>query len=366
MKKIFALGLTALLTVGVTACGTSENTTSTDTNSPVNVSDNSQVEEKVETLKFGVVPGTIRTALVLLADELGFYEEEGVNVEFTEVADAPSALTAISTGKSEIDIWGTGIVPNLNFIANGSDLVIFEGTAAEGGAIIATPENVDIYKDFTNYEGITIATVRADSAWVVSRNYLKEQGIDVDSIKVLEVDSQVNVAEAVKKGEASLGFLPTEFASKYHEIGIVVVYEVGELDPLYVCCRQVTSRQVYEEKADALEKFTIANLRAYDFYYKEENRAGIVKYLAEYSGQTEEYVDNYLFVNRTVLTLDPNKNGVIEYYDALVDSGYYDAEVDLTKHIDTTVYKNALDAIAKREPDNETFKELQEVYRNNN
>ena len=106
--------------------------------------------------------------------------------------------------KDEIDVWGTGIVPDLNFIANGSDLVIFEGTAAEGGAIIAKPENVEKYKDLSKYENITIATVRADTAWVVSRGYLKKQGVNVDSINVMEVDSQVNVAEAVNKGEARL------------------------------------------------------------------------------------------------------------------------------------------------------------------
>ena len=164
--------------------------------------------KEAQTIKFGVMPGTIRTAVVLLADHLGYYKEEGVNVEIREVANATAALTSISLAKGELDIWGTGIVPDLNFIANGSDLVIFEGTAAEGGAIVAKPENVAKFKDITpaNYNGIKIATVRADTAWVVSRAHLEKVGVDVNSIQVIEVDSQVNVAEAVNKGEAVLGF----------------------------------------------------------------------------------------------------------------------------------------------------------------
>lgn len=312
-----------------------------------------------QTIKFGVMPGTIRTAIVLLADHLGYYEEEGVNVEIKEVANATAALTSISLAKNELDVWGTGIVPDLNFIANGSDLVIFEGTAAEGGAIIAKPENVAKFKTIntSNYNGIKIATVRADTAWVVSRAYLEKQGIDVDSIEVMEVDTQVNVAEAVNKGEAVLGFLPAEFARKYSE-KVDVVYEVGELEPLYVCCRQVTARATLESKHDEFVRFTKANLRALKYYNDPANRDEIVSYLAEYSSQTKEYVYNYLFENRTILTLNPNRKGVIEYYNSLVNAGYFKGDIKIEDHIDNAIYDEALAQIKKQYPKEEFYKTL--------
>lgn len=315
-------------------------------------------KEEEGKLKFGVSPGTMRTATVLLAQHLGYYEEEGVEVEFVEVADATAALTSISTNKGEIDIWGTGIVPDFNFIANGSDLVIFSGTAAEGGAIISKPADVEKYKDFNNYKGITIATVRADSAWVVSRSYLQKQGIDVDQeITVMEVDSQVNVAEAVNKGEAQVGFLPAEFARQYSDT-VEVVYEVGELEPMYVCCRQVTSRKVLSDKKDELIAFTRANIRALEYYENEANRDAIVKYLAEYSGQTEEFVYSYLYENRTIMTIDPNKQGVIDYYNSLVDAGYFSGDIDIADHVSTEIYDEALAQLIKENPNNEFLASL--------
>lgn len=318
-----------------------------------------------QTIKFGIIPGTIRTAVVLLADKLGYYEEEGVNVEFVEASDATAALTSISTNKGEIDIWGTGIVPDLNFIANGSDLVIFSGTAAEGGAIIAKDGEADNYKDFSNYEGITIATVRADTAWVVSRAYLEKQGIDIDSIKVIEIDSQVNVAEAVKKGEADLGFLPAEYATKYDENGVDLVYEVGELEPLYVCCRQVTSREALTSKEEELIHFTIANIRALEYYSNEANRDEIVQYLAEYSDQEEDYVKQYLFENRTIMTIDPNKEGIISYYNSLVDAGYFEGDIDITEHVDTDIYETALNELIERDSKNEFYQSLLKEFGGN-
>lgn len=321
---------------------------------------NKKAETKeAQTIKFGVSPGTIRTAVVLLADHLGFYKDEGVNVELKEVGDATSALTSISLAKGELDIWGTGIVPDLNFIANGSDLVIFEGTAAEGGAIVAKPENVEKFKNITkeNYEGITIATVRADTAWVVSRAYLIKQGVDVDKIKVMEVDSQANVSEAVNKGEAALGFTPAEFATRFKD-KVSIVYEVGELEPLYVCCRQVTARPTLESKHDELVKFTKANLKALKYYNDPANRDEIVSYLAEYSSQTKDYVYNYLFQNRTIMTLNPNVKGVVEYYNSLVDAGYFKGNIKIEDHVTSSIYDEALAEIKKENPDDKFYETL--------
>lgn len=340
IKKVLAVFLIVTLAAGITGCGSKKDSSTKGT------------------LKFGISPGTIRTAVVLLADYLGYYKEEGVNVKFVEIQDATAALTSISTNKGELDIWGTGIVPDLNFIANGSDLVIFEGTAAEGGAIISLPDKVEEYKDIHNYEGITIATVRADTAWVVSRGYLAKQGINVDKIKVIEVDSQINVAEAVKKGEAQLGFLPAEYAEKYSD-SVDVVYEVGELEPMYVCCRQVTSRSTLNNKKDELIAFTKANLRALKYYSDEANKDEIIKYLAKYSDQTEEYVEQYLFENRTIMTLSPNKQGIIDYYNSLVDAGYFEGNIDVADHIDTNIYDEALRQLVKENPDDEFYSGLE-------
>ncbi|MGX7196545.1 ABC transporter substrate-binding protein [Enterococcus olivae] len=323
-------------------------------------------KQEIETLKYGITPGTIRTAIVLLADHLGYFEEEGVDVEFVDISDAPAALTSISANKGEVDIWGTGIVPGLNFIANGSDLTIFAGTAAEGGAIIAKNEDIDAYKDLSAYENIKIATVRADTAWVTGREVLKEKGIDVDSIEVIEVDGQVAVAQAIAKGEATLGFLPTEFAKKFEDLGVGIVYEVGELAPLYVCCRQITSTALLEEKEDAFVNFLTASLRASEYYEDEANRAEIIQFLADYSNQTEEYVNEYLFENRTIMTVDPNKNGIDTYYSSLVDAGYFDGDVDINEHVDTNVYKQALNRVVQKEPENPFYQSLVTIYNQNN
>ena len=313
-----------------------------------------------ETINFGITmgPGSIRTAIVILADKLGYFKEEGVNVEFKEVADAASALTSLSLGKGDLDIWGTGIVPDLTFITNGSDLVIFEGTAAEGGAIISLPENVEKFKTLKNFENTTVAMVRNQTSWVVTRELMREQGLDVNSINLKFVDSQINVAQAVAKGEADTGFLPVEFANQFRPEGIELVREVGELVPNYVCCRQITSRKTFTTKRDALVKFSKANLRAWNYFENPANRENVIKLLAEFSGQEPSYINQYFFVNHTLLTLDPNTNGISNFYTAMINSDYFTGKtpVDIEKYIDSSIYKEALDAVAKENPNDEFYK----------
>lgn len=376
IKRTAAIAATtALFATALTACGTSEKLTPPDTegNAAGNVAgENNDIEAENDvafdseenTIRFAIEAGSIRTAVVIIADHLGYYEEEGVNVELVDNNDTTAVLTAISSGKKDVDVLGTGIVPDLTFIANGSDLVIFEGTAAEGGAIISRPEDVEKFKDLANYEGVTAAMVRNESGWIITRAELLAQGYDVDSINLLEVDSRANVAQAVAKGEADVGFFPEEFVASFSDLNIAEVLAVGELQPLYVCCRQVTSSAKLEQKHDAFVKFTKANLRAFEYFSDEANREEVVKILADFSGQTEEYVNNYFFVNSTTLTLDPNKSGIETYYQALIDTGYFEGgtDVDVTEHIDTEIYKTALDEILQEYPDNEFFQDQLEIY----
>lgn len=371
LKKTFAAALALTILAGsLSGCGDKNAPSGSQEQTKETGEGNTQqtydLTAEENTIRFALPPGQVRTAIITIADELGYYEEEGVNVEFVN-SSGTEALTAITTNNKDLDVLGTGIVPSLNFIANGSDLVVYAGTAAEGGSIVARPEDVEQYKDLENYAGVRAAMVRNESAWVITRAKLLELGIDVESIELVEVDSTTNVVQAVAKGEADVGFLPLEQANTLLELGVEVVYAVGDLDPNYVCCRQVTSRQKLEEKHDAFVRFTVANLRAWEYFADEANREDIVKLLAEVSGQSEEYVDNYLFVNRTLLTLDPNESGVITFYQALGDTGYFDTSaVDVADHIDTSVYAEALSEVLERYPDDEFYQDKLELYREYN
>ena len=83
--------------------------------------------------------GNIRIAINILAQQKGYFAEEGVTVQEVNLGGM-DALTAIN-GDGNLDLLVTGFVPDLQAIGNGYDLAVIGGTAVEGGAIIAKEGN---------------------------------------------------------------------------------------------------------------------------------------------------------------------------------------------------------------------------------
>ena len=103
LKRGIAIALSLVLAASaLTACGGS---TSSGTSSSAAAQSSSAAASDVafdaeeNTIRFATQPGQIRTAINILADQLGYYKEEGVNVEFVN-GSGTEALTAITTGKS--------------------------------------------------------------------------------------------------------------------------------------------------------------------------------------------------------------------------------------------------------------------------
>ena len=64
--------------------------------------------------------------------------------------------------------------------------------------------------------------------------------------------------------------------------------------------------------------------------------------------------------NAMIVSLNPNRKKVLDFYETMKLNGYIDANtpVDMADHIDTTVYETALQTLAEREADNTLWQEL--------
>lgn len=374
-KKVLYLLLCAAFILVLGACSTGTGTPATATTAggasaaPATSAATSAPTAPAElpTIRIGRSTGNIRVAILTLADELGFYEEEGVNVEFVEISDAAAAISAISLNKDEIDVVQTSGAAALSYIAQGTNVSVIGGIASEGGAMITKPENAEYYADLKNVSGgITVAAQMSDTGYLVTRAHLEELGVDTENdIKYLFLASAQNIVEAVVKGEAQVGFTNAEAAYKYQPLGIEIVYEIGEIVPDYVCCRQISSNEKIAAKRDAFVNKAVAEIRALKYY--DENHAESVDILAAQSGQDKDYVENYIY-KVTKYTLDPNIEGINTLFGALLSGGYIDGVVktELDGSIDISIYKDALDIILSRSPDDAFYKALAAQFEANN
>lgn len=332
-------------------------------------SDVSENEENMH-LTLGMAGTDIKATCVILASQLGYYEEEGVDVDFEKISNLADALTAVSEDK--LDVLPFGVIPSCSYISQGVDVVMIGGTISEGSEAIVTKENAKHFRSLEDFEGAKIGCFRMETGHMVMRGLLREAGFDVNKdMEFIYLDSQSSILEAVEKGEVDIGFVNSGYGYVAQQAGVEVAFQVGDYKEGFPCCRQTTSRNCIDTKRDALLAYEIANLRAYKVYM--EDKETTVKELMEYCGQDEDYVSNVLYGSDTydnamIVSLDPNKNRVSEFYDVMKANGDIDASTtyDVNDNIDITIYGDALKTMMEREPDSEIYQTLYEEYEKNN
>ena len=118
-------------------------------------------------------------------------------------------------------------------------------------------------------------------------------------------------------------------------------------------------------------RFEIAALRGYDFYLN--NQEETLDILEAYAGQDRDFLqaqvygtDTYTPVMR--LSLDPDKDACIKFYEAMGNIGQIDntLDIDWSQYVVTDVYADAIAALAEREPDNALWTDLKAYFDEHN
>ena len=346
-----------------------------------------ETKKEIVPLSVSYPAGNIRVTINILALKKGFFSEEGVTVNPVAIG-GNDALTAINEDNGALDILTAGFVADVQSIGAGYDLTFIAGTAVEGGAVITKKGNASKYKGtdkVLNIEAVTNAKLgfaRNEAAWIITRQYLLDNGVSADVINAIVDEKTGNVsyyadstvtAQAVQKGEVDLGFLPMEFALLYADAyDLEIVTAAGDLSPNYVCCREVTSKKRFDEKYASFVAYETARIRAFEYYKKGETdesiRKEVVQIVADYSGKEPDYVETYLYGGVTKFAVDPNTEGIKNYVKAAYNSGVFTGNAvdfgtyDITQNVNTSAYKEALDSLIAKNPDNAFYKSLLEQF----
>ncbi|MGN0267443.1 MAG: hypothetical protein ACI4D7_07185 [Lachnospiraceae bacterium] len=391
LKRAGVLFLASAFTFSaLTGCGSTQNASSGES-AAVDGSSTAGDAKDFGKLKVSFPAGAVRVATNILALGLGYFEEEGVEVE--EVAlGGLDALTAINGDGDTLDVLNTGFVNDVQSIGAGYDLTFIAGTAVEGGAVFAKKGAADQFKNSDTIIDIDAVTnaklglVRNEAAWVITRQYLLDNGVSEDAITAIEDETSGNityygdstaVALAVQAGEVDLGFTPLEYALLYADAyDLELVTPSGALSPDYVCCREVTSASRYKEKYDAFVAYETARIRAFEYYKLGETdeavRENVVKIVCDYTGKEKDYVEVCLYGGVSKFAVDPNTVGIVNYVKAAYNSGALAGNAtdfstyDIKQNVDTGAYYEALTNLIEREPENTFYAELLEQYKNAN
>ncbi|WP_172137139.1 ABC transporter substrate-binding protein [Adlercreutzia sp. ZJ473] len=331
------------------------------------------INSEVEELKAVLLGKDSKIAAIIVALNKGYYDEEKLTLSTQVVSGGfPEAMPALSNGS--VDVLPFGSIPTCTYVGQGDDLVIFGGTVANGSECVTLIENKDKYTKPEDFKGKRIGCFRMETGHMVTKSWLRQNGIeDGKDVEFILLESAAAEVAAVENGELDMCFVNSGYGYVATQGGkCAVAFRPNELiGKDFPCCRQSTNRKAFEEKRSALIKFEIANLRA--MYDIANDHEGTIAIITAYSGQPEEYVENITYgkgdyVAAMTFEMDPYTDDVKAFYGDMVDNGdIEDADKDLIDaHLDSTIYKAALDVLIERGENKEFYEELLKVYEAHN
>ena len=368
-KRIIRNSIAALLSAAViagalTACGNGEQSSTNESTgtaaasaAPESAAVAAQNKENVGTLEVAWFPSSIKSALTTVAYDRGFFTEEGVTVNSDVLLSTADSLTALSEGK--VDIVPVGITLQLQFMAEGQDLIFFGGSAQEGGAIITKPENASQFAELSGWAGKKWASARSYTGDNIIRSKLRDIGIVPEQdIEIDYLNDDTSIVQAVSKGQADVGYITADGVQTAKNFGLDLGIKVGDIDPYYPCCRQTTSSRVIAEKHDALVAYQRGLIRAYKLILNEHDEA--IDIMVNQTGQTKEYVTEALYGDyASRYNPDPAKSRVVDYAAYLIGEGII-KDADISGNVNTDIFREALEDILREYPDDADYLALKE------
>ena len=178
---------------------------------------------ELTTLKVATI-GLVSDGALLLGDEQGFFEEEGLRIETSVVANPPAGLAAAQSG--QVDIAYAPSIPLLNALASGVPLTVVAPADGyvDGASELDDPASVDdtgLYAsadsgitEVAELDGATIAVpARKAQLEVVIADSLQRAGVSPESVNWVVLDFTSAVA-ALANGTVDAAGLVSPFTAE--------------------------------------------------------------------------------------------------------------------------------------------------------
>lgn len=379
MKKGIVLLTLALIGIlGLTSCGgNSGNSNPAPSSAPSEAAtasagnDTSKPAEKAEEVpETSVIRwnyGTSGNVLVTIAEKKGYFEEEGLTIEFVTATANADAMALLATGKTDV-VSNSGTSNPLQQIASGVDLTVFGGHMVDGSMPVVAKKGTK----WNGVEDLIGKKFACNPSYFAFTGAVMDLGYE-DPLSAVEWVVYTNYNDAlaaVVRGEVDYALQGTgqNYAVKNMDEVDIVAYQ-GDVMPNYSCCRLVTQTSFIEENPITVKHIMKALIRAQQYY--EANKEEAITLQAENIGTSEEYVAAYMLNDNYVVNPDPLKDPVIRAWNILDKTGFLSEKaknIDIRDHINTELYKAALDEVMAEhgDEDPEFYKDLLAFYEENN
>jgi NitT/TauT family transport system substrate-binding protein len=289
-----------------------------------------QQPEPVE-LKVVLAP-YLAYAPLFIADEEGYFVEQGLQIEFIRLARSAEAIPSLVSG--EVDVLPTAVsVALLSAVARDQDIRLVAGLnydASAGctvNALLARPELLDSGEldSPAQLGGRRVSMRTAGINEYLLETMLDTTGVTLGEIEVVDVPAAAE-AEALEKGTIDVAFASEPWVTRNLQTGHADIWTpLKQVIPDFQAAIIVYGPTLLEENPDVGRRFVVAYIKALQ-QYREGKTARNIEILAEY---TE--LDRELLTEACWPTFPDdgriNVQSVLDFQAWAVKKGYLDSPV---------------------------------------
>lgn len=254
---------------------------------------------KLKKVKVAEVTHSIFYAPQYVAHALGYFEEEGLDVEIILAAGADKVTAAVLSGDVEVGFCGSEATIYVYNNGEKDYLVTFAGLTKRDGSFIVSREKYDNFT-LNNLKGKTIIGGRIGGMPEMTLEWtLKEAGLDVKSD--LTIDTSIAFASMSGAFIGGTGdfvslFEPNALQIEKQGYGYVVA-SLGELGGVVPYTAYNARKSYIEQNPDVIKSFTKATQKGLDYVHSHSSSEiadVIIKYFPDTSRtDLEKIIERY-------------------------------------------------------------------------
>jgi NitT/TauT family transport system substrate-binding protein len=325
-RWITVLLLLALAVVLMTSCGSGE-----------------QAGDQ-EPWQHGIVIPKGDAGYIMMAQEQGFYQEHGAEVEVVELEGAVQLAQGLLAG--ELDSAELSPDPIYEAALRGADLKIIGSTIPGMAYALYSSEEIGGLEELP---GRTLGTSAPGALPdVIARAMLRESGIDPESVQLTNAGSDADRWQALLGGQIDAVANSAEYVPETEEDDRVkVLAQAWEVVPQYPRFMIVANNDALEERPEAAVGFLAGTMDGIS--YALENREDALQLTAD---TTDAPVDDLSSVYMYDLikeqdfaspTSEISRDNLEWLHDFRLEAGIQDEEVNLDELIDESYREQALE-----------------------
>ncbi len=273
-QRLAALVPAVLVPVLLAGCGGSDATADEDGDG------SATTELNIGTLKIAALSN------LYAAEELGYFDEHGLDVTFTEMGGGAELLPAVSAGQIDLTLS----IPSSAIQARGSGfdfkMVMQNEVAATEGVdsqALFVQAGSDI-SDVTELVGKRVAVNNIGSQmWLSLAEVLEAEGVDPEDVEFVETPFP-SMRDALANDQVDAAFNVEPFTTNMETSGEfeIISYAATEALPGQPIGAFWTTGEWYEENQETAEKFVAAMREATEHLLENEDEKN--RLIAEYTG----------------------------------------------------------------------------------